>query len=93
MNFNTANGLTLAAHVAEIPFLGVDLPIRAYILPSSPCLLSLCQLCLHEGFTFVFASSERPLLVQPDGCVLECFIHDGMPQLDFTQLRRNPKMG
>ena len=45
-------------------------PDPRLILPNSPCLLSLCQPCLHEGFTYVFAARKRPLLVQPDGGVI-----------------------
>ena len=73
MTFNTANGQTLATHMAEFPFPGVEGSLYAFVLPNSPCLLSLRQLCLHEGFTYDYASAKRPLLIQPDGGVIEFF--------------------
>ena len=63
MAFNTANGQAMATQMAEFPFPGVQGLLYAVILPSSPCLLSLCQLCVHEGFTFIYAAAKRPLLV------------------------------
>ena len=32
----------------------------------------------------MYASAKRPILTQPDGGVTECFIKDGIPQVDFT---------
>ena len=44
-------------------------------------------MCLHEGFTFVFASAKRPLFIQPNGgIVVDC--HSGcIPTFKFGDAR------
>ena len=57
----------------------------------SPCLLSVCQLTIHEGFGWVCPPGRRPLLIRPDGGVIECYLKDGVPQVDFTLEQCQPK--
>ena len=51
LSFNAANGKTWASEIAEFELPGAIAPLHALVLPScGPCLLSICQLTLHEGF-------------------------------------------
>ena len=72
ITFNTANGQAAATHIAEFSFPGTEHGLRAYVLPlGAPCLLSVCQLTIHEGFTWWCLPGKRPLLIRPDGKVIE----------------------
>ena len=54
VSFSTANGQAWASEVAEITVPGALEPLNAFVLPlCSPCLLSVCQLSIHEGFAWI----------------------------------------
>ena len=91
ITFNTANAQAVASHVAEFPFPGTEHGLRAYVLPlCAPCLLSVCQLTIHEVFTWCCLPGKRPLLIRPDGKVIECFLKDGVPQIDLSSPQCEP---
>ena len=67
VSFSTANGTTHATHYVNFALPGTNISLTAYVLPNSPMLLSVCQLCLHEGFGFLHMPGKTPALVLPDG--------------------------
>jgi hypothetical protein len=94
VSFNTASGQAWASCVAEFDLPGADQPLHAFVLPTcAPCLLSICQLTLHEGFGWICPPGKRPFLIRPDGGVIECFIRNGVPYVDWLQSRCQPRFG
>ena len=67
VSFSTANGTTYSTHYANFVLPGTNISLSAYILEESRMLLSVCQLCLHEGLGFLNVPGKTPVLILPDG--------------------------
>ena len=93
VSFSTAHGTTYSTHYANFVLPGTNISLSAYILEESRMLLSVCQLCLHEGLGFLNVPGKTPALILPDGGVIECLILQGQHQVDFNHPKCFPKRG
>ena len=79
--FSTANGAistrtAMRAHCAEL-----DQVVEAYVLPSTPWVLSIGQRCVEQGCSFVWVANSAPVLITPTGKRVELHVHRNIPYL------------
>ena len=55
--------------------------ITPFIMNDSPALLSVGRRCMLDGYSFVWTSGKRPILVRPDGMVIELTVSGHIPYL------------
>ena len=78
----TANGQTQATEVANVTIPSLMEPCTPYILEQSPAVLSVGLKCMEQGYDFLWFANQKPLLVRPDGKVIELRIDGHVPMLD-----------
>jgi len=82
LTLSTANGSVTTSIAVDTHLPGLMEGFSPYVLKSSPPALSIGQRCMEEGYDFVWGKDNKPLLVRPDGQVVEFKMNSRVPYLD-----------
>ena len=81
LTFNTANGKTIALEQAAYKSAELNEEIDAYVLDSTPAVISVGKRCMHMGYSFHWPAGKNPYLICPDGMIVELDVHGDIPYL------------
>ena len=65
LTFNTANGKMIALEQASYQSTELNEEIDAYVLDSTPAVISVGKRCMNMGYSFHWPSGKNPFLVCP----------------------------
>ena len=82
LTLSTANGSVTTNIAVDTHLPGLMEGFSPYVLKSSPPALSIGERCMEEGYDFVWGKDNKPLLVRPDGQVVEFKMNSRVPYLD-----------
>ena len=82
LTLSTANGPVTTSIAVDTHLPGLMEGFSPYVLKSSPPALSIGQRCMEEGYDFVWGKDNKPLLVRPDGQIVEFKMNSRVPYLD-----------
>ena len=82
LTLSTANGPVTTSIAVDTHLPGLVEGFSPYVLKSSPPALSIGQRCMEEGYDFIWGKDNKPLLVRPDGKVVEFKMNSRVPYLD-----------
>ena len=82
ITLTTANGFTEATEVADVKIKSLLEKCLPYVLEQTPAVLSVGTRCMIQGYSFVWPAGGIPILVRPDGKVIELKIEGYVPVLD-----------
>ena len=71
LTLSTANGPVTTSIAVDTHLPGLVEGFSPYVLRSSPPALSIGQRCMEEGYDFIWGKDNKPLLVRPDGKIVE----------------------
>ena len=91
LTFNTANGKTIALEQASYQSAELNEEIDAYVLDSTPAVLSVGKRCMSMGYSFHWPSGKPPFFVCPDGMIVEFDVHGDIPYLRSGSRKSAPK--
>ena len=80
----TANGNITASEIADINVDALCEPAQPYVLESSPAVLSLGVKCLDQGYSFHWESGKAPVMVRPDGALIQLKVDGHVPYMDSS---------
>ena len=80
----TANGNITASEIADINIDALCEPAQPYILERSPAVLSLGVKCLDQGYSFHWESGKAPIMVRPDGALIQLKVDSHVPYMDSS---------
>ena len=80
---STANGLVEISKEITLEMKS-GLHINALVMENSPCVLSLGQRCMTEGYRFVWEPFQNPVLTAPDGQDIPMDVHSFVPFIEPT---------
>ncbi|CAE6971381.1 unnamed protein product, partial [Symbiodinium sp. CCMP2592] len=81
ISLRTANGKTNTKGVAHMRIDGLDELIEAYVLESTPSLLSLGKRCKELGYRFIWEPFCDPIFFDPKGKLLKVDVINNIPYL------------
>jgi len=93
MSFTTANGQVDAALQVKMQIPHMKGHTEPYVMPESPALLSVGRRCMLEGYSFIWKSGKSPLLVRPDGLVIDLTVQGLIPYISSDCRVRLPRQG
>ena len=82
VTLTTANGFTEATEVADVRIKSLLEKCLPYVLEQTPAVLSVGTRCMIQGYSFVWPAGGLPILIRPDGKVIELKIEGYVPVLD-----------
>ena len=82
----TANGPTHAYKEVLVDIQSCDASTYALVMENSPSVLSLGKLIEEKGFSFEWKFGSHPILVNPDGAIINIEVHDYVPMIAATAL-------
>ena len=89
MTFGTANGTTEADQGLPVTIADFDDDVgHAYILNSTPPVLSVGERCMHKGFCFFWVPTKRPCMVTPSMIVLPLEVKGDIPYLGINDIKQ-----
>ena len=88
---NTANGKTFALEQASYQSAEFNEEIDAYVLDSTPAVISVGKRCMSMGYSFHWPSGKHPFFVCPDGMIVEFDVHGDIPYLRSGSRKSAPK--
>ena len=91
LTFNTANGKTVALEQACYQSSELNEEIDAYVLDSTPAVLSVGKRCMKLGYAFHWPSGKNPFFICPDGMIVEFDVHGDIPYLRSGSRKSAPK--
>ena len=91
LTFNTANGKTEALEQACYKSAELNEEIDAYVLDSTPAVISVGKRCMNMGYSFHWPSGKNPYLICPDGIIVELDVHGDIPYLRAGSRKSAPK--
>ena len=81
LTFNTANGKTVALEQASYKSAELNEEIDAYVLDSTPAVISVGKRCMKMGYSFHWPAGKKPYLICLDGMIVELDVHGDIPYL------------
>ncbi len=75
LTFNTANGKTVALEQASYQSTELNEEIDAYVLDSTPAVMSVGKRCMNMGYSFHWPSGKNYFLVCLDDMIVELDVH------------------
>ena len=81
ITFNTANGLAPSYEMASIGVRELAMIVKAWVMESSPAVLSLGKRCLEEGYDFVWPRKGVPYFISPEGRIIRLLVKGNIPYL------------
>ena len=91
MSFTTANGLVDAGRQVPMQIPNLTESAEPFVMPESPPLLSVGRRCMLDGYTFIWKAGKEPLLVRPDGQVVELVVDGFIPYINADANVRLPR--
>ena len=82
VTLTTANGFTEATEVADVRIKSLLEKCLPYVLEQTPAVLSVGTRCMIQGYSFVWPAGGLPILIRPDGKLIELKIEGYVPVLD-----------
>ena len=77
-----ANGTVDAARQVKMQNPHMMKDTNPFVMPDSPALLSVGKRCMLEGYSFIWKAGKTPLLVRPDGLVVDLAVDRFIPYID-----------
>ena len=84
ITLHTANGFTKAKSTLSLSSDLLSDPIEAYLLESTPNVISMGYRCMELGYSFIWRGWQRPYLVCPNGKKIELEVMHNVPYLPET---------
>ena len=81
IELSTANGKTSANQVLNLTVTELTEDIHAYVLISTPAVLSVGLRCMELGYSFYWPKGENPYFIHPDGSYIYFRVIDYIPYL------------
>jgi len=81
VRLNTANGITKANRIIKYRVDGMEDGIEAFVLSSTPTVMSVGKRCMERGYDFIWKAGETPYLVPPSGRRMMLDVINNMPYL------------
>ena len=81
----TPNGLVDANNIVSFNVDKLTEPIDAYIMESTPTVMSIGKRCMLHGYSFVWHPAKQPFLVTPKGKKVVLEVIDNVPYLPLSR--------
>jgi hypothetical protein len=81
VRLNTANGITKANRIIKYRVDGMEDGIEAFVLSSTPTVMSVGKRCMERGYDFIWKAGEKPYLVPPSGRRMMLDVISNVPYL------------
>ncbi len=79
LNFGTTNGNILAKTAATSQCTELNREVEPYVLPSTPCVLSIGRRCVEDGCFSAWPAGKAPTMHAPSGRALELSVIKNIP--------------
>ena len=85
IRMSTPNGLVDADKIISFKVAQLGEPISAYVMKSSPTVMSIGRRCMVHGYDFVWIAFKRPFIVTPSGKRIVLEVIDHVPYLPISK--------
>ena len=89
VKFLTANGIANAMAKTKLPLEGFPEGADAFVLESTPSVLSVGKRCMELGYTFVWPAGEKPFMYDRDDNMIEFSVKGNIPYYNPKPKRRS----
>ncbi len=76
---STAIGRIESRNVVPVFCKELDQGVKPYLLRDTPAVLSVGKRCMEQGFTFHWEAGRDPIMINPDGLVVELEVERNIP--------------
>ena len=87
-----ANGVTCSTKRSSIKFEAFNEPAEAHILEDTPSVISMGKRCVDLGYSFVWPTGKTPVMLDPNGNIIEMTVKDYIPLCECRSREEKAKI-